>query len=134
MVKRAATISSPTVPSKIKFTAWGSGKTMYRVHDVIYAVDQFNPSPKGNARFSPILDLSRQVIPTLYAATTPRGALMESVFHDVPYRAGFKHIDAKRLEGKEQVRPDPGRRRFAQHGGGLRPFHGGGVHCGHPDC
>lgn len=100
MVKRAATITSPTVPSKIKFTAWGSGKTMYRVHDAIYAVDQFNPSPKGNARFSPILDLSRQVIPTLYAATTPRGALMESVFHDVPYRAGFKHIDAKRLEGK----------------------------------
>jgi hypothetical protein len=25
---------------------------------------------------------------------------MESVFRDVPYRAGFKHVDAKRLEGK----------------------------------
>ena len=100
MAKRAATSASPIVPSKIKLTAWGSGKTMYRVHDAIYAVDQFNPSPKGNARFSPILDPSGQVIPTLYAATTPRGALMESVFRDVPYRTGFKHVDAKGLEGR----------------------------------
>ena len=100
MAKRAALTASPTVPSKIKPIAWGSGQTMYRVHDAIYAVDQFNPSPKGNARFSPILDSSGKVIPTLYAATTPRGALMESVFRDVPYRTGFKHVDAKRLEDK----------------------------------
>ena len=100
MAKRAATSASPIVPSKIKPTTWGSGETMYRVHDAIYAVDQFNPSLKGNARFSPILDPSGNVIPTLYAATTPRGALMESVFRDVPYRAGFKHIDSKRLEGR----------------------------------
>ncbi len=100
MAKRAVSSASPTVPSKIKATAWGSGQTMYRVHDAIYAADQFNPSPEGNARFSPILDASGRVIPTLYSATTPRGALMESVFRDVPYRTGFKHMDAKRLEGK----------------------------------
>jgi hypothetical protein len=73
---------------------------MHRVHETIYAVDQFNPSSKGNARFSPILDPCGQVIPTLYAATTPRGALMESAFRDVPYRAGFKNVDLKRLEGR----------------------------------
>lgn len=100
MAKRAASSASPTVPAKIKPTAWGSGQTMYRVHDAIYAPDQFNPSPKGNARFSPIFDATGKVIPTLYAATTPRGALMESVFRDVPYRTGFKHVDAKRLEAK----------------------------------
>ena len=100
MAKRAAASSLPTVPSKIKLTAWGSGETMYRVHDTIYTVDEFNPSLKGNARFSPIRDPSGNVIPTLYAATTPRGALMESVFRDVPYRAGLKHVDVKRLEGK----------------------------------
>ncbi len=100
MAKRAATGASPTVPSKIKLATWSSGQTMYRVHEATYAVDQFNPSPKGNARFSPILDPSGNVIPTLYAATTPRGALMESVFRDVPYRTGFKHVDAKRLEGR----------------------------------
>jgi len=65
MAKRAATSVLPTVPSKIKLTTWGSGKTMYRVHDAIYAVDQFNPSPKGNARFSPILAPSGNVISTL---------------------------------------------------------------------
>src|SRR5580700_5103138 len=100
MAKRAATSASPIVPSKIKPTTWGSGETLYRVHDAIYAADQFNPSPKGNARFSPILDPSGNVIPPLYAATTPRGALMESVFRDVPCRTGFKHIDSKRLEGR----------------------------------
>lgn len=100
MAKRAAASHSPTVPAKIKLVAWGSGETMYRVHDAIYTVDEFNPSLKGNARFSPILDPFGKVIPTLYAATTPRGALMESVFRDVPYRAGFKHVDAKRLEGR----------------------------------
>src|ERR1700733_8285243 len=100
MAKRAATTASPTVPSKLQPTTGGSGETMYRVHDAIYAVDEFNPSPKGNARFSPILDPSGYVIPTLYAATTPRGALMESVFRDVPYRTGLKNVDSKRLEGK----------------------------------
>jgi hypothetical protein len=100
MAKRAAISAVPIVPAKIKLTTWGSGQTMYRVHDAIYAVDQFNPSPKGNARFSPILDPSGNVIPTLYAATTPRGALMESVFRDIPYRTGFKHVDARRLEGR----------------------------------
>jgi hypothetical protein len=73
---------------------------MHRVHETIYAVDQFNPSPKGNARFSPIRDPSGSVIPTLYAATTPRGALMESVFRDVPYRTGFKNVALKRLVGR----------------------------------
>ena len=100
MAKRAAISAAPIVPTKIKLTTWGSGQTMYRVHDAIYAVDQFNPSPKGNARFSPILDPSGKVIPTLYAATTPRGALMESVFRDIPYRTGFKHVDARRLAGR----------------------------------
>lgn len=100
MAKRGTRYVPPVVPSKIKLTAWGAGATMYRVHETIYAVDQFNPSPKGNARFSPIHDSSGNVIPTFYAATTPRGALMESVFRDVPYRAGFKNVALKRLEGR----------------------------------
>src|SRR6202051_2400677 len=100
MARRATRYVPPVVPSNIKPISWGAGTTMYRVHETIYAAGQFNPSPKGNARFSPILDPSGNVIPTLYAATTPRGALMESVFRDVPFRPGFKHVDAQRLEGK----------------------------------
>ncbi len=98
MAKRTSRYAPPVVPSNIKLTAWGAGATMHRVHETIYAVGQFNPSPRGNARFSPIHDPSGSVIPTLYAATTPRGALMETVFRDVPYRAGFKNVDLKRLE------------------------------------
>jgi hypothetical protein len=100
MAKRGTRYVPPVVPSKINLTPWGAGATMHRVHETIYTVDQFNPSPKGNARFSPIHDPSGSVIPTLYAATTPRGALMESVFRDVPYRAGFKNVALKRLEGR----------------------------------
>ena len=40
---------------------------------------QFNPSARGNARFTPIHDPSGSVIPAQYAATTPRGALIENV-------------------------------------------------------
>ena len=100
MAEDRASYVPPSVPAKIKLTPWGAGTTMYRVHETAYAVDEFNSSRKGNARFSPILDPSGNVIPTLYAATTPRGALMESVFRDVPYRPGFKHVDLKRLEGR----------------------------------
>ena len=100
MAKRVTRYVPPVVPTNIKPTPWGAGATMHRVHEAIYAVGQFNPSPKGNARFSPICDPSGSVIPTLYAATTPRGALMESVFRDVPYRTGLKNVDSKRLEGR----------------------------------
>ncbi len=100
MAKRSTRYVPPVVPTNIKLTLWGADATMYRVHETIYAADQFNSSPKGNARFSPIHDPSGSVIPTLYAATTPRGALMESVFRDVPYRAGFKNVAPTRLEGK----------------------------------
>ena len=100
MARDRTNFVQPPVPAKIKLTPWGAGTTMYRVHETIYPVDHFNSSRKGNARFSPILDPWGNVIPTLYAATTPRGALMESVFRDVPYRTGFKHVDLKRLEGR----------------------------------
>lgn len=73
---------------------------MFRVHETNYGVDQFNPSKGGNARFSPIYDPNGNVIPTLYAATTARGALMETVFRDVPYRAGFKNVGRRRLTGR----------------------------------
>jgi hypothetical protein len=80
--------------------SWGESEIMYRVHDAQYAVDSFNPSPLGNARFGPIRDSAGNVIPTLYAATSPQGALMETVFHDVPNKPGFKQVSVGRLEGK----------------------------------
>jgi hypothetical protein len=80
---------------------WGNGRTVFRVHRSIYKADQFNDSGKGDARFSPLIDATRnEVIPTLYAGTTLDCALMETVFHDVPYQAGLKTVSkAKRIEG-----------------------------------
>jgi RES domain-containing protein len=80
---------------------WGKGRTVFRVHRSIYRADQFNDSRKGDARFSPLIDATRnEVIPTLYAGTTFDCALMETVFHDVPYQAGLKTVSkAKHIEG-----------------------------------
>jgi hypothetical protein len=80
---------------------WGKGRTVFRVHRSIYKADQYNDSRKGDARFSPLIDATRnEVIPTLYAGTTFDCALMETVFHDVPYQAGLKTLSkAKHIEG-----------------------------------
>jgi RES domain len=100
MAKPAPGTAPPAESLDAKLMSWGAGEIMYRVHDAVYAVDSFNPTPLGNARFSPIYDPAGDVIPTLYAATTPQGALMETIFHDVPYKPGFKRVSASRLVGK----------------------------------
>ena len=100
MAKAAPGKALPAGSLDAKLVTWGAGEIMYRVHNEAYAVDSFNPSPLGNARFSPIHDSAGEVIPTLYAATTPQSALMETVFHDVPYKPGFKRVSVSRLESK----------------------------------
>src|SRR5260370_8698764 len=59
----------------------------------------------GSARFSPLV-ISGTVIPTLYAGTTLDCALMETVFHDVPYVAGPKMLSkAKHVTGRSHSSP-----------------------------
>ena len=90
---------------------WGEGQTLHRVHSSLYKPDQFNPSTKGDARFSPLSHGSDTVIPTLYAGTTLDCALMETVFHDVPFHAGFKilskasHVDGQVSSAIRSPRP-----------------------------
>lgn len=67
-----------------------AGGSWFRVHcfDPVtgkYAPDAFNHTTHGDARFSPLINpATRNVIPTIYAAATPRGAIAEIVLHDVP--------------------------------------------------
>ncbi|WP_086961335.1 RES family NAD+ phosphorylase [Caballeronia sp. INSB1] len=75
-----------------------SSGTWFRVHPLDsatgnYAPDAFNDSGLGNARFSPLHRPDNgQVIPTIYAAASERGAIMEVVLHDVPTpSAGYQH-------------------------------------------
>jgi RES domain len=71
---------------------WGSDQELHRIHPAIYRPDEFNSSRSGDARFSPLFDKSDAIVPNLYAGTTFDCALMETVFHDVPYAAGLKTL------------------------------------------
>jgi hypothetical protein len=83
----ACPIHPPAQPFKTKPF---SGGTWYRVHRFDkgtgkYTPDAFNDTTNGDARFSPLVDpATANVIPTIYAAQTQRGAIAEIVLHDVP--------------------------------------------------
>ena len=76
---------------------WQQGKTIHRVHLDRYPGDAFNPGVAGNARFSPIQTSAGVAIPTLYGGTSFDCAAMETIFHDVPFMAGFKSYDKRKL-------------------------------------
>lgn len=73
------------------------GTVLHRIHQKQYQPEQFNPGIRGNARFSPIKDADENPIPTLYAGVTKDCALMETVFHDVPFTPGFKTVDKTKI-------------------------------------
>lgn len=105
MAKRAATTSSlpcvtplPPAVLHVTRTTWPKGQPIHRIHQKLYAPDVFNPGVNGNARFSPIETTAGDPIPTLYGGTSFDCAAMETVFHDVPFTAGFKSHDKRRLE------------------------------------
>lgn len=83
-------IKPPTGRLEATIISWGKGETVFRVHPDTYGGAEFNPSAIGNARFSPLVGAAGVVIPTIYAGTTLDCALMETVFHDVPFAAGLK--------------------------------------------
>ncbi|KJC34188.1 hypothetical protein UB31_38970 [Bradyrhizobium sp. LTSP849] len=101
----------PTSPSDlanlVNMTTWPKGQVIHRIHPNIYGSSQFNPGPRGNARFSPIKASDGSNIPTLYGGTTFDCAAMETVFHDVPFVAGLKTFDKQKLAGHvySQVTP-----------------------------
>jgi len=74
-----------------------AGTTFHRVHLSKYDATELNPGKAGNARFSPIKDKHGHAIATIYAGTTLQCALMETVFHDVPYTPGLKTLDKNKL-------------------------------------
>ena len=90
------------------FATWPAGREIHRVHHARFGSTDFNASSAGSARFSPIADAaSGKTIPTLYGGGSFEGAAMETVFHDVPYTAGFKTYDKAKLSGRRAsiIRP-----------------------------
>jgi len=100
MAKPVASYLPPAGPLNATLITWECGREMHRVHDDAYPGDQFNPNSMGNARFSPIHDTDGVVIPTLYAGTTFDCALMETIFHDLPFKTGFKPISKRKMVRK----------------------------------
>lgn len=102
MAKSAA--GPPSPPKRLDATLvtlkLGRGLKLYRVHDLAFGGSEFNTNTKGNARFSPITDDAGVLIPTLYAGTTLDCALMETIFHDLPFNAGFKPFSKLKMDGK----------------------------------
>lgn len=112
MVKASAERPDAALPPPtlhITTTRWPKGLTIHRVHHLDYGAVQFNPGPRGNARFSPIADAGGTPIPTLYGGSTFACAAMESVFHDVPFAAGFKSWDKGKLAGQGHSQFSAGR-------------------------
>lgn len=90
----------PSFPLNISRTAWPSGLVFHRVHYALYGATEFHPGVTGNARFSPIRNKAGEPIPTLYGGASFECAAMETVFHDVPFTAGFKAYDKAKLNGQ----------------------------------
>jgi RES domain-containing protein len=97
MAKRVSPLEPPEGPLQGTLIEWGEHATLYRVHHERFQGNAFNPTRIGNARFSPIFNASGDVIPTLYAGSTLFCALMETVFHDIPYKPCFKPLPVTRL-------------------------------------
>lgn len=97
MAKPASALE-PVESLQATLIEWGAEMTLYRVHHERFRANAFNPTRKGNARFSPVLDPSGRVIPTLYAGSTVDCSLMETVFHNVPYKTGFKPLSLSILD------------------------------------
>jgi hypothetical protein len=91
----------PNPPLDAAFVTWTREKPFHHIHPKIYGAAQFSPQPKGNARFSTILDAAGAVIPTIYGGTTFDCAAMETVFRDVPFVPDRKIVWKARLMSQE---------------------------------
>jgi RES domain len=89
----------PLAPSLLLQTP----RLVWRVHAARYGAAVFHPGGHGNARFSPIVSRSGIHVPTLYLASTLEGALMESVFREVPTPPGEYILDLGRLRDAQLV-------------------------------
>jgi len=68
-------------PKHINSTLLPAGTQFHRIYSPAYAGNAFNPSHEKLNRFSPIFHRG-EVVPVLYAASTPEAAIYETLFHD----------------------------------------------------
>lgn len=98
-----APLFTPPPRLDLSFVSLPVGSLLHRVHGMQHTATEFNPGYQGNARFSPIQRSPDRPVPTLYAGSSRDCALMETVFHDVPYLPGYKTLDLARLDMKSHT-------------------------------
>lgn len=101
MVKPVA--PTPGVTLSINRYEVPANTPLHRVHSHQFGPDAFNPG-LGHARFSPFIGPTGMPVPTLYAADSLPGAMMESIFHDVSLKPTAKTYHQDKLMG--QVRSE----------------------------
>jgi RES domain-containing protein len=74
---------------------WPAGRPIIRCHNIALGATEFNTS-NDSRRFRPVTNKGA-IVPTLYGADLVKGALSESVFHDVPIRGKGRRIQRKAL-------------------------------------
>lgn len=99
MAKKKGLAIPDCSPSKINTHKIAAGTALHRVHPDLYSGVEFNPWEHSDARFSTIRDSAGTVIPVIYVAETFDAALMETVFHDIPYQQDDKFLDKSKLDG-----------------------------------
>lgn len=72
-------IRTPDTPNTVE---WPAGVELWRVARDHHGLRP-SVSPARSNRFSPVLDARGAVIPAWYGSTTTKGAIFETVFHDV---------------------------------------------------
>jgi hypothetical protein len=93
-------VPDPPLPDLLKpllFT-WKKDRLLVRCQNARFGPTSFNPG-LGSGRFHPFEDVHGNMVPILYAAEHPDGALAETVFHDVPARGPAKRIRKPVLKG-----------------------------------
>lgn len=68
------------------------GETLHRVHPTGRQASSFNPCQGRPTRFAPIKSDSGNCVPSLYAGSTLRAAIHETIFHDIPANAEMKTV------------------------------------------
>ena len=83
----------PTSLADATYKLLRKGEILHRVHNAGYGFAQFNPG-KGSrrTRFAPFDDASGNPIPSLYATSTLRSAIHETIFHNTRADATNKTI------------------------------------------
>jgi len=99
---------------------WPAGRPIIRCHNIALGATEFNTS-NDSRRFGPVTSHGA-IVPTLYGADLVKGALSESVFHDVPIRSKGRGIQRKALVPVMRSTTIPKRdlRLVKLHGDGLK--------------